>query len=103
VFSIRDENKYGLCEKCNSSFITEDENGNVSVQCSNWKVTGGENNKFITKKIVKCNGFVEANKISYHEMSKIAWIIETKKGKPIGFISPQEAKEKKLVNNDDDF
>ena len=35
-------------------------------------------------------------------MKAVAWVIETKKGKPIGFLSPQEAREKKLVDAEGD-
>lgn len=42
--------------------------------------------------VVECTDFSRKNDQSKKEMEKIAWVLETKKGRPIGFFNPIEHK-----------
>ena len=48
----------------------------------------------ICKPVVECSEYENKLVKSQYEMEKIAWVLLSKNGKPIGFYSPREAKQK---------
>lgn len=46
----------------------------------------------LTKPVVECSEYVRKNSQDRRDMERIAWILETKKGRPIGFVTPLEHK-----------
>src|SRR2546425_7635677 len=46
----------------------------------------------IIRPVVECNRFRERMTKSKGEMEKIAWVLETNRGRPIGFFNPIEHK-----------
>lgn len=73
-----------LCTSCAHSLVSEDDRGDIYIYCSLYGF-GGEALR-IERKIVRCSSYNERNKVSIHQMEKIAWILRTEKGgKQIGF------------------
>jgi len=50
--------------------------------------------------VKECSEYLAKNAATEREMRETAWIIEVKKGKNIGFISPLEAQKKGLHRRD---
>ena len=86
-----------LCSSCNHSHIMEDEQGNVTIQCSYYGF--GRESIVINKKIIKCNNHEERHRTPLHQLERIAWVLRTDRfGKQIGFkpyskLTPEEKRE----------
>lgn len=84
----------GLCHSCKHSHVFRAAaESDVFVRCQ----VSYEQNFFVTKPIVSCSEYANKLDKSEYEMKEIAWVLETKNGKPIGFISPNEARKKEAA------
>jgi hypothetical protein len=84
-----------LCMSCKNAHIMQ---GDRTSDLTIWCEAMFEKPIKIESKIIDC-GSHKANKdASFSEMQKIAYVLETKKGKPIGFVSMAEHKQN--IKND---
>lgn len=73
----------GLCGSCDNSFIREDQKGQVEVWCHYFHPM-----RSVGRPIVECSGHEEKGKMSKHDMDRVAWILEVKAGRVVGFQPP---------------
>ena len=88
-FSIRNSKVPGLCHTCKHAHIRSFDTGKQEVICGRLDV-----NALMPRPVVECTMYEEKGTMDEWDMEKIAFVLETKKGKPIGFLSPTEYKEK---------
>lgn len=74
----------GLCHKCQHSTIVTLKSGSTIYYCSDFSVR-------LSSPAVECSSFQEEGKSKW-EMERIAWILEVKKGKVVGFVAPNPKK-----------
>ena len=86
----------GLCGSCRNSQIRTHDNGESLVECGQFY----EHVHKVTRPVKECSEYLAKNAATEREMRETAWIIEVKKGKNIGFISPLEAQKKGLHRRD---
>lgn len=79
--------KPSLCNNCKNSHITQ---GERTSDITIWCQAMFEKPVQIMTKIVTCNSYAAIKDQSLSEMQKIGYILETRKGKPIGFVSRSE-------------
>lgn len=48
----------------------------------------------VPAKLAQCSAYLEKGRLTLGEMSEVAWIIESKNGKHIGFLSPEELRKR---------
>jgi hypothetical protein len=86
---IQDGTVFGgadLCASCRYSLRrTSSLTGRIETRCG-----AIVNNPLVTTKIANCTAYLQKGSLSLQEMSDIAWVIETKGGKHIGFLTPEE-------------
>lgn len=75
-----------LCVTCTHGQVTTIKNGKVINYCHSI-------GQSIPGPVMECTGYEQDGKTSY-DYEKMGWVLEVKKGKMMGFISPQEAKKK---------
>jgi phenylacetate-coenzyme A ligase PaaK-like adenylate-forming protein len=85
-FSIKDFNKT-LCYKCNNGQVMKAADETVRIHCS--LLYQG---KDIHPYIIECTTFEPKGALNDYEMKKVAWILELKHGRIVGF-KPPEVKE----------
>ena len=88
-FSIRDlefKRDYGLCGSCKHSHCLRTAKGKTFIQCEMLKAPANN----ITEPVESCSEFDEHGTMARWELEQIAWVLEVKKGKTIGFVSPAE-------------
>lgn len=75
-----------ICRKCRSATVIKgDRLSDEIIYCTEWG-----DRKEVTFNVVKCNQFSNVLDKDKYELEKIAWILEVRKGRPIGFVSPVE-------------
>ncbi|SRR6266702_3088608 len=78
-----------LCFRCRNAHITKGQQvSDIRIRC----LTNYEQPIWIRKPVIECSEFEEKTGHKRSEMEKLAWILETKKGRPIGFFNPLEHK-----------
>lgn len=75
----------GLCGRCEESTVMTDERGREVVYCHYFHPT-----KRIQMRVKECTDYTARGALSYHEMKNTAWVLEVKKGKPVGFRPPKQ-------------
>jgi len=86
----------GLCGQCQNAIVRQDEGASEPVvTCMAYYGPSRD----INKPVESCSSFEARGKNTLEEMKRVAWILEVKKGKPMGFKNPDEAKEMKLVTD----
>ena len=77
----------GLCGSCQHSHVMIDRRDHEAVVCEwlhpHWR---------IVRPLRHCNNYQAKGAQDKHEMEKVAWILEIKKGAVIGFRPPSEKK-----------
>lgn len=82
----------GLCYSCKNSHVFRGAaESEVTVLCQS--APSGINMR-ITKPIVECSEYCNKTTKSLYDMEKIGWVLATKNGKTIGFLSAREARKK---------
>lgn len=80
-----------LCFSCRHAHVFKGHaESDVNVRC----LAGFEGPIWIDRPIYDCNEYGKPTDQSLRDMKDIAWILMTKKGRPVGFTSASEAKEK---------
>lgn len=88
----------GLCHSCKNSHVFRGAaESEVTVRCEVFF----EEPIFITKPVVECSEYANKTTKSLHDMKGIAWVLATKNGKTIGFVSAREAQKKESDNEID--
>lgn len=78
-----------LCFGCRNGQVVKGlQASDLSIRC----MAAYEQVIYIRKPVAECSEFSERTGQTRKEMEKIGWILETKKGRPIGFVSPIEHK-----------
>lgn len=95
--------KNSLCFRCRNAHVKKGmQASDLTIHC----LVSYENPVPIRKPIVECTEFSERTGQTRKEMEKIAWILETKRGRPIGFFNPLDhkwrAKSGEVDDEDDD-
>jgi hypothetical protein len=88
----------GLCALCaHAEIVSGDTEMQRAVGCTNLvRATQRQ----IRWPVRSCSGYEERGKPSQFELERIAWILEVKRGKRIGFASPLERRRKKMEADD---
>lgn len=84
-----------LCDTCTFSHITEGprfKDKRVVCGCMH------DYRKEIDFPVKKCNRYKQQNQMDLYEMKNIAHVIEQGKGGKIGFLSPEEARKRHILN-----
>jgi hypothetical protein len=82
----------GICALCKSGTIVEGETeGQRVFECS---ALGERAVRLIRWPVRRCTEFEEKGSQDLYQLHQMAWILETRKGKPIGFISPLQRHER---------
>lgn len=84
----------GECGKCEHALIREFDT-ETEVRCGWFHPS-----VLVTRMVVSCNAFEAKGQITKREMERQAWILETKKGQPIGFVAPNDPKWKAIREED---
>lgn len=82
----------GLCGSCANSTVVRFTTGDDYYRCE--QISFGSRGGRIPAPVSECSDYHPINTPTKFEMKEVAWVLETKKGKVIGFLSPEEAKEK---------
>lgn len=81
----------GLCHSCKFSHVYRAAaESDIVVRCR----ASYEHPIFIHKPVVECSEYANKLEKSEYEMKQIAWVLISKGGKPIGFVSSREARRK---------
>ena len=83
-FRIRDFNK-SLCHKCNNGHVMRAADETVVVRCEKMY----EGNSRVHPCIIECTMFEPKGALNDYEMKKVAWILEAKHGRIVGFKPPE--------------
>lgn len=80
---VRDEEDFGLCGTCENGHVRRgDRYWDVQIQC-------GEASRLPVRRLVRsCSAYVQRNALEKYELEQMAWVLEVKRGKPIGFRPP---------------
>lgn len=81
---------FNLCETCMFSHIIESSNVSSKRVFCNFLPRAF----LLNKPIIACNNHLDKGNPDLKNMQEMAWILMTKKGKPVGFASAREAKAK---------
>lgn len=80
----------GLCHSCKNSLVFRGAaESEVTVLCN-----ALEKQFVVRVPVVECSSYANKLEKSEWEMKQIAWVLSTRNGKPIGFVSPREAQKK---------
>jgi hypothetical protein len=79
-----------LCSKCKYSVIAKGESFKQRI------VYCREFDSRVNFEVEKCSEFKGKLEKSIWDMQREAWVLEVRKGRVIGFMSPTEAREKKV-------
>lgn len=81
-----------LCESCAYGQVLKSDNSHELVYChaSGWQVTP------IHIRVVECSKYISQTEQSLRAMEKTAWVLETKRGQAIGFVSPAEFRKRHM-------
>ncbi|MCH7680640.1 hypothetical protein IID10_14955 [candidate division KSB1 bacterium] len=71
-----------LCDSCSFGTVMESVDGKEFIYC-------GQVESQISRKITKCNDYKDMSDKNEYELERIAWILETKNGRVIGFKPPK--------------
>lgn len=71
-----------LCDSCQHSLIMKTSDGKEFVDCTYQNIE-------LTHSVVECNQYKDIKDKDQYELEQIAWILETKNGKTIGFKPPK--------------
>lgn len=74
----------GLCGSCNDAHIRTNALGKRIVVC-----TALRENELMTQPVVSCTSFSAKGTLDQHSMFQIAWTLESKEGRVIGFKPPR--------------
>jgi hypothetical protein len=92
VFGGRD-----MCASCRWAIRRQSAvTGRTDTRCSSLNPARPEP---IVTKIATCTAYLAKGQLSLHEMSEVAWVIETKGGKHIGFLTPEELRRRNMMDN----
>lgn len=76
-----------LCLKCDNGAVRKGQQvSDITIHCR----VCCERPMPITRPIVECTEFRERHNNTRTQMERIAWVLETKRGRPIGFFNPTE-------------
>lgn len=90
----------GLCHSCKHSHVFRAAaESDVTVMC---QVSPDGRSMRIHKPVVQCSEYSNKMEKSLYEMKQIGWILATKNGKPIGFMSAREAERRSKNEEIDD-
>jgi hypothetical protein len=78
-----------LCMGCRHAQVVQ---GQQVSDLRVWCAVIFDNPKPMHRAVVECSDYARKTDQSRKEMEKIAWILETRKGRPIGFVSALEHK-----------
>lgn len=94
AFTLRFEGPPSKCNTCSRSQIMDMKNDR-KVWCHSLE--------HYVPPIEQCSMYTRKGEMDMWEMKEQAWILEVKKGKTIGFLSPMDAKKKHMGTTDDPF
>lgn len=76
-----------LCYSCENSQIMKNSIGKITIQCNYQRTV-----KIITD-VVECNVYMQKGQMQQYDAEKIAWILEKKGERVIGFKPPKSKRE----------
>lgn len=80
-----------LCFNCTYAHVFKGHaESDINIRCGAFF----DNSIWINRPIYECDRHERPTDSSLRDMKEIAWILMTKKGRPVGFTSSTEAKEK---------
>jgi hypothetical protein len=75
-----------MCASCRFALIRKGSiNGFTETRCAAMQQT-----PIVPTKIASCSAYLEKGKMTLGEMIDVAWIVDSRGGKHIGFLSPEE-------------
>ncbi len=90
-FSIKEERRdTTLCESCKNSTIINGRSFCHQVQ------------RYVEYPVTQCSGHETLNHMDKYTASQIGWVLEVKKGKPIGFVSPAQKRRQEAASMTDE-
>lgn len=93
---VKDEPK-SLCVRCQHGLVMKGAFGQETTKCSILGIQSctGEDPKTVPFEVRECSRFVAQELFAPNWMEQRAWVMEVKKGKPVGFITPLERVERR--------
>lgn len=91
-FTLRFRGGAGLCCTCRTAQRVVDDRGQEAVLCHAF---GMDPPMQIRREVVECSQHDPVNVMSKWEMEKIAWVLETRGERPVGFRPPKKEDEDK--------
>lgn len=89
VFDGTPKHEGSLCFGCvHSQVVKGQQVSDITVYCQ----VCCEFPRVVPKPVAECSEFRRKTDGTRDQMEKMAWILETKKGRPIGFVNPIEHK-----------
>ena len=85
-FTIKDPPD-GLCGSCRWSTVARRSRGPAFIRCNQFE-------RMIQSPMVDCSRYLQAGSQTQFEMEDSAWVLEVRKGKVIGFTSPEERRKR---------
>jgi hypothetical protein len=83
-FTMKETPDRGLCGTCRSAHIRDgDRFADTQIFCNEMP---GERVRFLVR---SCSEYARKNEQDRYEMEQIAWVLEVKKGRVIGFRPPK--------------
>lgn len=84
-FTMRDKNESGLCGTCRFGHVMRGERlADHVIACANFHPV--QTIRFVVQ---QCSDYKSTTTQTRHDMERVAWVLEVKKGKPVGFRPPQ--------------
>lgn len=71
-----------LCKQCEHSVCRTFDNNHEDVECTVFK------SKSLRRPVIECSTFLAKGSQSLWDMEQKAWVLEVKKGRPMGFKRP---------------
>lgn len=71
-----------LCDRCTYGSIAKTTDNNRTVYCTSIF-------KYMPQNVSECSDYQSKGDLSKHDMERIAWNLETKEGRIIGFKPPE--------------
>ena len=82
---IREGVARGLCGSCDNAFQRTTERGRSEILCT-WLHPA----RAVQDVILECSGYEEIGKPTKHDLEKIAWTLNVKGGRVVGFTPPSK-------------
>ncbi len=86
----------GMCNTCRNLICAVLDNGGMYARCAAF-------HRRLHGPVAECTEFYETSRVPLETMEKIAWTVESKGGRSIGFKKPSKEKLPELSDTYDDY